>query len=52
MKEVRFDIYCKICVYHKLKENEEPCCDCLAVPGKDCSRVPEYFKEVEGNDGN
>lgn len=28
-KEVYFDQYCKTCKNEKLKDTEEPCCECL-----------------------
>ena len=43
--EARFDIYCKKCKHRNLKENEDPCWDCLTEPVNQDSRRPVYFKE-------
>lgn len=31
-KEVYFDHYCKTCKYESVKEEENPCCECLENP--------------------
>lgn len=45
MKEVDFEKYCNLCVYKLLSENQDPCDDCLAVPAREDSHKPEYFKQ-------
>lgn len=49
-KEVRFDIYCKKCKYKDLKEEEDPCWDCLVETVNVDSKKPVYFKEDDGID--
>jgi hypothetical protein len=44
MKEVRFDIYCETCEYKDLKDEDEPCCDCLDEPANQHSHKPVYWK--------
>lgn len=43
-KEVRFDRWCSKCKYKNLKENEDPCWDCLDEPVNENSTKPLYFK--------
>ena len=43
-KEVMFDIYCGLCVYKDLKEDDYPCYDCLAAPGNLYSHRPIGWK--------
>lgn len=47
LKEVYFDNFCSQCVHKDTDENEEPCCDCLEVPGRPYSHTPEYFERKE-----
>ena len=51
-KEVRFDIYCKKCMYQNLKENEDPCWDCLVETVNMNSKKPVKFKEAENENTN
>ena len=44
VKEVAFWAFCPECKYWKLKEEEEPCCDCLEVPFKEGTNKPEKFE--------
>lgn len=44
-KEVYFNQYCKTCKYEKLKETEEPCCDCLEDPVNVYSHKPVKHEE-------
>ena len=44
-KEVYFDWYCKNCKHEKLKDNEEPCNECLDNPVKLHSHKPVKFEE-------
>lgn len=46
-KEVYFHEYCKKCVHEKLKEDEDPCYDCLNEPMNVYSHKPVKFKEKE-----
>ena len=52
LKEVRFDIYCKKCVYYELPENKYPCWICLEEPVNTNSKKPVNFKEVENENSN
>lgn len=45
MKEVRYDEYCKKCVYEDLDESQDPCDDCLNEPFNIDSRKPVCYKE-------
>lgn len=44
-KEVYFDKYCQKCVNEKLKEDEEPCYECLHNPANLYSHKPVKFEE-------
>ena len=44
-KEVYFDIYCKECKYRNLKEEFDPCRECLTQPYNYDSHKPINFKE-------
>lgn len=44
-KEVYFDKYCETCEYKKLKEEEEPCRECLDNPVNLYSHKPTKWKE-------
>lgn len=44
-KEVYFHEYCNKCKFEKLKEEEEPCNECLHVPAREYSHKPEKFIE-------
>lgn len=44
---VDFKTFCDICKYKDLKEEDEPCCDCLENPANEDSRRPVYFKEED-----
>lgn len=46
-KEVRFDIWCNKCKYSDLKEDEDPCNECLSEPYNINSHKPTCFKEKE-----
>lgn len=45
MKEVYFDQYCQTCKSFDLKEDEEPCCDCLSEPVNQYSHKPVKYEE-------
>lgn len=47
IKEVRYDLYCKDCMYLQKREDEEPCCDCLTQGWNRDSNKPILFKEKE-----
>lgn len=47
IKEVYFDIYCKECKYRNLKEEFDPCRECLTQPYNYDSHKPINFKEKE-----
>ena len=44
-KAVYFDQYCKSCKHAKLKEEENPCCECLARPTNEYSHKPVMYEE-------
>lgn len=44
-KEVYFDKYCETCEYKKLKENEDPCDECLSYSANTYSHKPVNYKE-------
>lgn len=48
-KFVEFDKYCATCV-HKGEEESDPykkCNDCLAIPAREYSHKPEYYKKKD-----
>lgn len=46
-KEVYFDQYCKTCKHADRKEEDDPCCDCLAEPTNSYSHKPVRYEEKE-----
>lgn len=44
-KIVRFEEYCKKCKYEKLKDEEDPCNECLTSPVNLYSHKPVNFEE-------
>ena len=44
-KEVYFDQYCKTCKHEGLKDNEEPCNECLDNPANLHSHKPVKYEE-------
>lgn len=48
-REVRFDIYCKICKHSEVPEIEEPCNGCLEEATNLYAYKPVGFKEKEKN---
>ncbi|MBP5597726.1 MAG: hypothetical protein J6Y02_20310 [Pseudobutyrivibrio sp.] len=44
LKEVKFAIYCPLCVYTDTPETEDPCNECLATPAREDSHRPEKYK--------
>lgn len=44
-KLVHFGEYCKTCKYSDLKEDEDPCHDCLNEPVNTYSHKPVNWKE-------
>lgn len=44
-KEVYFYEYCKTCKYAELKDDEEPCNECLTNPTNTYSHKPVNYKE-------
>ena len=44
-REVYFDQYCKSCKHEKLKEEENPCCECLGHPTNEYSHKPVMYEE-------
>lgn len=37
---------CEECKFSNNKEEDEPCCDCLAIPARPGSVQPEYFQRA------
>ena len=46
-KEVDFETYCETCEHKDLKENFDPCNDCLGEPMNANSEKPVYWKEAD-----
>lgn len=46
--EVRFDIWCPKCKYHKLEEHWDPCNDCLDYCSNGQSTKPTRFVAASG----
>lgn len=46
-KEVYFKDYCDKCKHKELKEDEDPCYDCLAEPVNVNSHKPINFEEAD-----
>ncbi len=49
LKFVEFDKYCSTCA-HKDEEESDPykkCNDCLAIPAREYSHKPEYYKKKD-----
>lgn len=44
-KEVEFWKYCEKCRHHGVKDEKDPCNDCLAEPVNLHSTKPVYFEE-------
>ena len=42
---VRYDLWCSKCKHKDIKENDEPCEECLDNPVKDNSERPINFEE-------
>ena len=45
MKEVYFNQYCEKCKHADMKEDEEPCCECLCEPVNQYSHKPVRYEE-------
>lgn len=45
MKEVYFDQYCKTCKHSDLREDQEPCSECLNEPVCQYSHKPVQYEE-------
>ena len=48
MKLVDFDKYCQLCKHQKKDGQEYPCDECLSVPARENSHVPERFQKKDG----
>lgn len=40
---VDFNTYCETCKYKDLEEFKDPCNDCIQVPVRESTRVPEFW---------
>lgn len=49
IKEVRFDVYCKICKHYEKREDEDPCYDCLDQGWNEDSHKPIKYEEADKN---
>lgn len=49
LKEVYFHQYCKLCNFSDLKEEEDPCRECLQNPMNVYSHKPVMFKPKESS---
>ena len=47
IKFVEFDKYCKTCKHYELKDNLDPCCECLDNPVNYNSMKPYFYEEDE-----
>lgn len=47
LRIVEFGTYCKTCKYEELKENEEPCDECLDMPYNEHTSKPINWEEKE-----
>jgi hypothetical protein len=45
LKEVVFALYCPKCVNKELEGFKDPCNECLEVPMRDGTSVPEKYEE-------
>jgi hypothetical protein len=45
LREVRYDLYCKNCKHEKVKDNDEPCEECLTESARLYSERPVNFEE-------
>ena len=45
-KIVEFDKYCKTCAHKDVKEQDEPCCDCLAETVNLNSHKPVKYEQA------
>lgn len=46
-KLVKFEKYCKRCVYKDLPDSEDPCDQCMCYPANGDSHKPVFFKDKE-----
>lgn len=47
LRIVEFGTYCKTCKHEKLKENEDPCVECLEMPYNEHTSKPVKWEEKE-----
>lgn len=47
MKLVEFEKYCPTCKHKDIKEEEQPCHDCLTEPANQYSHKPVNYEEKE-----
>ena len=45
MKEVYFNEYCNKCMYKDIREEDEPCSECVETSAREESHKPILFKE-------
>lgn len=44
---VDFNTYCETCKYKNLEEFKDPCNDCIEVPVRESTRIPECWVNKE-----
>ena len=47
-KLVDFQTYCPLCRFEKTDPQHDPCDECLTVPAREFSHVPERFQKKDG----
>lgn len=47
LKEVYFYKYCDTCKHRNTNDADNPCDDCLAIPGREDSHKPFYYEKDE-----
>lgn len=52
MKIVDFNLYCPTCVHNNDGEETDPCHECLYIPARQYSHMPEYYEEDENAKDN
>ena len=47
-KEVDYHKYCRLCRFQDISPTMDPCNECLEVPGREWSHMPEFFEPRAG----
>lgn len=51
-KIVKFDEYCHKCKNKDTPETDDPCDECLRVPVREATRMPEKYEEAKNGGRN